>query len=95
LPVNHTDQPVGTAPPTQVVAQTVPAPKPTMMTPAARANPTAANPRRSRRTSSPPNQSRRAGSLRSRNGSSPSCNRSFPSIRSFRSLWFNQTNQRD
>jgi len=44
LPVNHTDQPVETAPPGQVVAQTVPTPKPTMMTPAAPANPTAANP---------------------------------------------------
>jgi peptidoglycan hydrolase CwlO-like protein len=42
--VNHTDQPVETAPPGQVVAQTVPVPKPTMMTPAAPANPTAANP---------------------------------------------------
>jgi myosin heavy subunit len=44
LPVNHTDQLVETVPPGQVVAQTVPAPKPTMMTPAAPANPTAANP---------------------------------------------------
>jgi hypothetical protein len=44
-PVNHTGQPVETAPPAQVLAQTVPAPKPTVMTPAAPANPTAANPK--------------------------------------------------
>jgi acyl-CoA reductase-like NAD-dependent aldehyde dehydrogenase len=44
-PVNHTGQPVETAPPVQVLAQTVPAPKPTVMTPAAPANPTAANPK--------------------------------------------------
>ena len=44
-PVNHTGQPVETAPPVQVLAQTVPAPKPTVMTAAAPANPTAANPK--------------------------------------------------
>jgi hypothetical protein len=44
-PVNHTGQPAETAPPAQVLAQTVPAPKPTVMTPAAPANPTAANPK--------------------------------------------------
>jgi hypothetical protein len=43
-PVNHTGQPVETAPPVQVLAQSVPTPKPTVMTPAAPANPTTANP---------------------------------------------------
>lgn len=43
-PVNRTDHPVETAPPAQVVAQTDPAPKPTVMTQAAPANPPAANP---------------------------------------------------
>jgi len=43
-PVNHTGQPVETAPPAQVLAQTVPAPKSTVMTQAA-LNPTAANPK--------------------------------------------------
>ena len=42
--VNHTGQPVKTVPPGQVVAQTVPAPKPTMVTPAAPANPTVPTP---------------------------------------------------
>ena len=44
-PINRTDHPVETAPPAQVVAQTDPAPKPTVMTPSAPANPTAANPK--------------------------------------------------
>jgi hypothetical protein len=45
--VERTDQPAATAlaPPTQVAAQTDPAPKPTVTTPAASADPTAANPR--------------------------------------------------
>jgi uncharacterized phage infection (PIP) family protein YhgE len=43
-PVNRTDHSVETAPPAQVVAQTDPAPKPTVMTQAAPANPPAANP---------------------------------------------------
>jgi hypothetical protein len=44
-PINRTDHPVETAPPAQVIAQTDPAPKPTVMTPSAPANPTAANPK--------------------------------------------------
>jgi len=46
-PVGRTDQPAVTAlsPPAQVAAQTDPAPKPTVTTPAASADPTAANPR--------------------------------------------------
>lgn len=43
-PVNRTDHLVETASPAQVVAQTDPAPKPTVMTQAAPANPPAANP---------------------------------------------------
>ena len=45
-PVERTDQPAETAlaPPAQVAAQTDPAPKPTVTTPAASADPTAANP---------------------------------------------------
>jgi len=45
-PVERTDQPAKTAlaPPAQVAAQTDPAPKPTVTTPAASADPTAANP---------------------------------------------------
>ena len=42
--INRTDQPVETAPPAQVAAQTDPAPKPTVMAQAAPANPPAANP---------------------------------------------------
>ena len=42
--INRTDQPVETAPPAQVAAQTDPAPKPAIVAQAAPANPPAANP---------------------------------------------------
>ena len=42
--INRTDQPVETAPPAQVAAQTDPAPKPAVVAQAAPANPPAANP---------------------------------------------------